>query len=69
LLGGFSIEELPDPHGPFDPVGDYVDNHLSRETRKTRGLTVRWEREHEPTNRQTRAESSSGSREPSGPPS
>jgi hypothetical protein len=41
LLAGFSIEELPDPHGPFHPVGDDVDDCLSRETRKTRGLTVR----------------------------
>ena len=51
MLAGFSIEELPDPHGPFDLVGDDVDDRLSRETRKTRGLTVRWEREHGPTDR------------------
>jgi hypothetical protein len=51
LLAGFSIEELPDPHGPFHLVGDDVDDRLSRDTQKTRGLTVRWEREHEPTDR------------------
>jgi hypothetical protein len=49
LLAGLSIEELPDPPGPFHLVGDDVDDCISRETRKTRGLTVRWEREHEPT--------------------
>ena len=39
------------PHGPFHLAGDDVDDRLSRETRKTRGLTVRWKREHEPTDR------------------
>ena len=39
------------PHGPFHLAGDDVDYRLSRETRKTRGLTVRWKREHEPTDR------------------
>lgn len=62
MLAGFSIEELPDPDGPFDPVGDNVDDRLSRETRKTRRLTVRWEREHEPTDRHRIDQRRSGQR-------